>query len=1092
MKNKVPLSTNNSSSVSMHNKHDLHNPNLEKQINSNTNPNPVGEQNSNGCSVEIKEASISKNSSYGLSHSQAQEKLQKDGKNILTPPKSKTAIQAFFECLVSLFNIMLIVAGILQYVLLAIDFQNNKPSIYIGIILIAVAFINALIEFIQIRSSSNLLKSFMNMVPSKCNVIRESIQSEISASDLVVGDLVFVKLGDKIPADMYIIKSSELQVDNSSLTGESEPQERGPENKFTNALEATNLVFNGTNCVSGKGYGIVIRTGDHTVLGQIAGLTSNAKIRLSPLSIEIKKFVKLISAVAIISAIIFFIVGQLVNRNIAFSLNFAIGIFVAWIPEGLPATVTMLLTFAAKRLHKRKVLVKELKGVDTLGAITILATDKTGTLTKNQMTVSYIWTNGKLYSPTTTSDNEAEPLQNIEDIGISNIIQSGTLCSSIKFDRTDIPFKDRKIIGDATETGLTRFVAQKNEDYDNSIIEFPKVFEIPFNSNNKWMLSIHKIKHSDGVYKLLIKGAPERILRICNTIIFNSKKCDLDEGKKTQYQKSYEHMASKGHRVIAFAELDLPANKYPDGYVFNKKEENYPQNGYSFVGLVSLEDPPKHGVREAIGRLRTAGIQVIMVTGDHPLTAEAIGRKINLVLGETKEEVSKRTKRNIDSIAEDEYDAVVIHGEEIEHLSDDDWDRIFQKPEIIFARTSPKNKLEIVTRAQSLGHVVGVTGDGVNDSPALKQSDLGIAMNISGSDVSKDAASMILLDDNFASSINGIEEGRLVFENLKKSIRYTVSHTIPEVIPQLLYILAPFPVILGALQIISIDLGCELFNSLSYAWEPSESPENLMKLIPRNPVTLRSIKQLRERNQRHAFEINPETNEKYHKSKLNKVKSFILAPFTKLFWTDLMEKKYGEVLIDKDLLSYSYIEVGIIMTVGCLLSWALVLNSHGISLSLAQSMTKNGYFKNNSPTYNQNGKIFTKEQQIQYASEASTIYYLGIFFIQTFNMFACKTRFKLPFGKHMFKNTKTFLMMLCGAIVVIAISYIPPLNSVFGTSYRLNPIWWLVPIGFGFLVLFYSAGRILFLRKFRPVQVNPDITGLQMYPTVWSTRGSKV
>ncbi|PVV02300.1 hypothetical protein BB560_003250, partial [Smittium megazygosporum] len=880
----------------------------------------------------------------------------------------------------------------------------------------------------------------------------EGALSEIEASTLVPGDLVFMRLGDKVPADIYIVKSSELQVDNSSLTGESEPQERGPENIQTNPLEATNLVFNGTNCVSGKGYGIVIRTGDSTVLGQIAGLTSSADDRPSPLSLEISKFVKIISTVAILSAIIFFIVGQVINNDIAFSINFAIGMFAAWIPEGLPATVTMLLTFAAKRLSKRNVLVKDLKGVDTLGAITMLATDKTGTLTKNQMTLTYLWTNGNLYSASITSDKNAEPITDTSIFGVSDCIQASALCSSVKFDKTDVPVAKRNIIGDATEAGLTRFAATRLDDYDNYLVDHAKVFEVPFNSTNKWMLTINKVQHETGIHKLLIKGAPERILRLCSSIMYNNTVEPLSDAEKAKFTESYEYMASKGHRVIAVAKSDLPADKYPEGYVFDKKQQNYPMGDYTFVGLVSLEDPPKHGVREAVGRLRTAGIQVIMVTGDHPLTAEAIGRKINLILGETKSEVAKRTGRPVESIGEDEYDAVVIHGEELATMTDEDWDQIFHKPEVIFARTSPKNKLEIVTRAQSLGHIVGVTGDGVNDSPALKQSDLGIAMNVSGSDVSKEAASMILLDDNFASITNGIEEGRLIFENLKKSIKYTVSHSVPEAIPQILYILVPFPVIIGALQIISIDLGFELFNSLSFAWEPSEAPESLMKLVPRNPVTMRSIMQLRERNERHAFEIDPETNKPYPKSTMKKIVDTIKGPFTRLFWQDVTEKKHGDVLIDKDLMSYSYLEVGLIMTIGCFFSWALALNYRGISLNMAKTMTKDGYFKDNSPTYNENGTEITQKQQVQYAREASSAYYL--------------------------------------AALSMAIVYLPFLNNIFNTSYTLSPIWWLPSIAFGVLLLIYYSGRILFLRKFRPIQMNPDIRGLQMYPTIWSTRGN--
>ncbi|OLY84255.1 Sodium/potassium-transporting ATPase subunit alpha-1 [Smittium mucronatum] len=969
--------------------------------------------------------------SHGLDLSFVEQRLATDGPNILTPPKSKSAFELYFECLNNLFNLLLILAGILQFVLLAINYHENQSSIYIGIILIVVAFLNATIEFVQLQKSSSLLKSFMNMIPATCVAVRDGVQKEINAAGLVCGDLVFVRMGDKVPADMLVIKSEDLKVDNSSLTGESEPQERNIKNTFTNPLEATNLIFNGTHCVSGQCYGIVIRIGDSTVLGQIANLTNTAGDRRSPLAIEIDKFVRLIAFLAIFTAILFFIIGQCINNNISFSINFAIGMFCAWIPEGLPATVTMLLTFAAKRLSKREVLVKNLKGVDTLGAITLLATDKTGTLTRNQMTVAYIWTNGRVLSSTHSTDEGVDVMTNPEDFGVRNILHIATLCSGAKFDRTDVPVDQRTILADATEAGLVRFAGMKLPNFDDLPNELPKVFEIPFNSTNKWMMTVNKAPHHNGPYKLYIKGAPERVLALCSSIIYGGEVVPLTEEKRDEYNSKYEFMAGKGHRVLAFAELELIGKDYPEGFEFSKNPINYPVSNYTFVGLVSLEDPPKHGVREAVGRFRSAGVQVVMVTGDHPLTAEAIGRKINLVLGETKKEVAKRTGRPIEEIQEDEYDAVVIHG---------------------------------------------------------------IAMNKSGSDVSKEAASMILLDDNFASTINGVEEGRLIFANIKKSIRYTVCHSIPEVIPQLLTILVPLPVILGPLEIIVIDLGFELFNSLSYAWEPVESKDGLMTEMPRSPVNSRSIKILRDRKARHINDYDPETDELIVKTGFDKYYSMAKAPFTKIFWDDIREKKVGESLIDADLLIYSYIEMGCIMFACCFLNWFFVINHHKFTVPELKNMANqtNVYFKKDSPDYlSVKGILFTGEMQERYTREASGAYYFCIFMMQVFNNYACKTRYKSPLGLHMFRNVFTLYGALGGFIISIIVIYVPPFNTIFNTNYHLSPIWWLPPIGFGFVVLFYNVIRVSVMKKFRPMKTNPEIAGLMMYPTKFSTRGSK-
>ena len=379
------------------------------------------------------------------------------------------------------------------------------------------------------------------------------------------------------------------------------------------------------------------------------------------------------------TAIIFFgIAFPVNNNNVSLAITFAIGIFVAWVPEGLPATVTILLTIAAKRMATENVLVKELKGVETLGAITLLATDKTGTLTRNQMTATNIWTCGELFD-CSISGGPDRKVAALDNGGVMEMLYISALCSRAKFDRTDVPVKQREILGDATESGLMRYAAERLANFDDLIAKYPKVFELPFNSETKWAMSIHNKPHANGHLTLYIKGAPERVWKLCNRIIIDSgtEAVALTADHKRAYDETYENMASKGHRVLGFAELQLPGNQFPEEFVFDKKEKNYPQGNFVFVGLASLQDPPKHGVREAIGSCREAGIKVIMVTGDHPLTAEAIGRKINLMISDTKAMVAKRKGLPINEIEEDEYKAIVIHGDEIAGLSDSDWDKIF-------------------------------------------------------------------------------------------------------------------------------------------------------------------------------------------------------------------------------------------------------------------------------------------------------------------------------------------------------------------------------------------------------------------------------
>ncbi|CAH1756964.1 152_t:CDS:2 [Entrophospora sp. SA101] len=1051
------------------------------------NPNEVSKRYSVNINVEKPPES------RGLTEGQASKILSEKGPNVLTPPKKKHPFMKYLECLSTLFNVLLIIAGICMYIVFAIDPQDNPSNSYLGAILLGVAFLNAFIEFYQLQKSAAILESFLNLIPQKCYVIRDGKLTQIQASTLVQGDLVFIKMGDKVPADLYLFSVTDMKVDNSSLTGESEAQERTKTNDHENPLEATNLCFNGTLVTSGEGYGIVIRTGDHTVLGQIAGLTAGEDKNRSPLSQEIDNFVKIIATIALSCALIFFGIGMRVyNNQVSLTLSFAISVLVAWVPEGLPATVTVLLTIAAKRMATQNVLVKDLQGVETLGAITLLATDKTGTLTRNQMTVTYIWSALNMYSAFRgVGQNDNLPFDR-DAPGIQDIINISILCSRAKFNSTDIPFQEREILGDATETGLIRFAAQNVDDYDDVVNSHPKVFEIPFNSETKWALTIHKKKHENGELVLYIKGAPERVLKLCSTILTDKSAIPLTEVHKRTYDERYEFMASKGHRVLAFAEFLLPRDQYPEDTEFKKEKNNYPLKDLCFVGLVSLEDPPKHGVREAIGRCRTAGIRVMMVTGDHPLTAEAIGRKINLMLSDTKQLMAKRTGRPIESIRDDECNAVVIHGEQIDSLSDMDWESIFAKNEIIFARTSPRHKLEIVKRAQGMGHIVGVTGDGVNDSPALKKADLGIAMNQSGSDVSKEAAAMILMDDNFASTVKGIEEGRLIFANLKKSIRYTISHSTPQVAMSLLYVIVPIPLPLPPILILVTDLGFELFVALSYAWDKPESEKSLMKFPPRKPVTNESIQRLKARKLRRTPTIrDPETGEPVKISRFSSFLYTIKKPFTAEWWSELLESEGGEVLVDLNLLSWSYLEIGTIEAIGAIVSYLVVLNSHGISpydaRNMQNSVTEGGYFTDKASTYTSvYGTELDAAAQKEAVAQAASIVYLGIMIQQMFNLFAVKGRYRLPFGWFIFSNRLNFYGVFGGVVLAMCIVYIPPFNIAFGTSYHLSPLFWLIPMAFGIFILMYASLRILLLRKARPVNLNPEIAGLQMYPTVRS------
>ncbi|KAF8328688.1 aminophospholipid-transporting P-type ATPase [Cantharellus anzutake] len=1040
--------------------------------------------------------------SLGLTTETAEARLAQNGPNILTPPKKRSAFQKYLDCLKSLFNVLLIFAGILEYILLGVDYKNNKPNEYLGGVLIVVAFLNAFIEWYQLQKSEAILAGFLAMIPPNCTVLRSGALATVPAASLVIGDVVLLRNGDKTPADCVLIGATDLKVDNSSLTGESEPQERAPKkegDKGVRPVEASNLVFNSTNVVSGDGWGVVVRTGDNTFIGQIARLAGSESGNRSPLAVEMSSYFSLCLRFSHYNLIlvVFFVVGitTAYKGKAVQTVTFAISVLVAWIPEGLPATVTLLLSIAAQRMAKEKVLVKNLQGVETLGALTCLATDKTGTLTRNEMTVTNLWSGNRMVSAFQSNNDTLEmetfhPSQG----SMGEMIDIAALNSRVKFNRTDVPFEQRDILGDATETGLAKFAARwlatLSMRYDVFVKAHPKVFEIPFNSVNKWALVVVKKPHENGVLRSYIKGAPERVLEKCSTFLQDGVQHPITDEFKQKYDEAYTYMASRGHRVIGCAQILLEGKEFPEDYTFSKTAENCPTEGYCFVGLVSLEDPPKHGVRQAIGTLRQAGIKVMMITGDHPKTAEAIARKINLITGDTRERLSERTGRRLEEIYEDEVPAIVIHGDRIDSLQPYEWDMILNKNEIVFARTSPKHKLEIVRRAQALGHIVGVTGDGVNDSPALKKADLGIAMNISGSDVSKESANMILLDDNFASIVKGVKEGRLIFANLKRSIKYTVTHIMPEVIPQLLYVCVPLPLPLPAIMwvIFSINLGFEIFAALSFAWDAPESSESLMKLQPRKPVTNRSILARKQKALKRTKTIlrDPETLEVIPPTKWQILKSKVKKPFTRYFWEDVWEQTEDETLVDTNLLSYAYMEAGIIETIAVLVSYFVVFWKRGFSPNEVRMAQQAGvYFTKSSPDFhNSRGWTITGPQQEDAASQSKSIVYLAIFICQCFNMFAVKAKFRPPFGKHVVSNPYNFAGIFAGACLAVFIIYTPPLHSAFNGSHHTSPLYWLIPTGFGCLLLVWASLRIVLSKRALANSLVKDIQGLQMFPTI--------
>ncbi|QQP54478.1 Sodium/potassium-transporting ATPase subunit alpha, partial [Caligus rogercresseyi] len=679
--------------------------------------------------------------------------------------------------------------------------EPPDDNLYLGIVLTVVVVVTGIME------------SFKNLVPQYALCVRDGKKVEIKAEELTLGDIIEVKFGDRVPADMRVIES------------------RGFKNPSPKSFGNQNLAFFSTNAVEGTARGIVVNIGDNTVMGRIAGLASGLESGDTPIAKEIAHFIHLITGVAVFLGMTFFGIAIILGYHWLDAVIFLIGIIVANVPEGLLATVTVCLTLTAKRMASKNCLVKNLEAVETLGSTSTICSDKTGTLTQNRMTVAHMWFDNQIIEADTSEDQSGAAMDK-KSQGWKFLERCAALCNRAEFKtgQEGAPILKREVNGDASEAALLKCTELTMGNVMQYRAKNKKICEIPFNSTNKYQVSIHETDdETDPRSVLVMKGAPERILDRCSTIFIDGQELPLNDEWKDRFNNAYLELGGLGERVLGFCDYALPLDKYPAGYPYDADDVNFPIDGLRFVGLMSMIDPPRAAVPDAVAKCRSAGIKVIMVTGDHPITAKAIANK-------TVEDIAEEKNIPIDQVNPREANACVVHGGELKDISEKELDDILiYHTEIVFARTSPQQKLIIVEGCQRMGAIVAVTGDGVNDSPALKKADIGVAMGIAGSDVSKQAADMILLDDNFASIVTGVEEGRLIFDNLKKSIAYTLTSNIPEISPFLLFILADVPLPLGTVTILCIDLGTDMIPAISMAYEEAES--DIMKRQPRNPFT---------------------------------------------------------------------------------------------------------------------------------------------------------------------------------------------------------------------------------------------------------------
>ncbi|MHB1377635.1 MAG: cation-translocating P-type ATPase, partial [Candidatus Humimicrobiaceae bacterium] len=737
--------------------------------------------------------------SNGLSDEEAKKRLEIYGPNLIKGKKKRSLILRFLDNFIHILAIILWIAAGLCFIP-----RVDMPQLGYAIILVIV--INAVFSFMQEFRAEKALEALRKILPSYARVLRAGEVQEVLSSELVPGDIIILNEGDNVSADARLIESFDLRTNNSVLTGESDPQRKSTVaivNRDVDILRLTNVVYAGTSISSGTGKAIVCATGMKTEFGKIAGITQSVKEELSPLQKEINKASGVLVYIAVGVGVLFFILSLFVIKlGFLASFVFAIGIIVAFVPEGLLPTVTLALAMGVQRMAKRNALIKKLSSVETLGSTTVICTDKTGTLTQNEMTVREIWVNGESYevlgvgySPAGEFSLKGKILSDSDkEITFNKISKAMSYCNNSRL------FKDKNtgqwvIKGDPTEGCLLVASKKAGFDYESELTNEPRVFLLPFDSNRKRMTSIHE---EDKDVFAFSKGAPKEMLSLCSKIDVNGRVEELTEQKLQEILKYNDIYAKKALRVLAIACRDL------SGFKEEYNVENV-EKDLIFLGLVAMIDPPRPQVEAAVKECFKAGIKIIMITGDYGLTADAIARKIGIIKGESK----------------------VFVGSDLEKMSDDELREIVKLDNIIFARVSPEHKMKIALALKKNGHIVAMTGDGVNDAPALKAADIGIAMGVSGTDVAREAADMILTDDNFASIVNAIA----VFENLRKFIGYILTSNIPEAVPFIMMVVFKIPLPLTVMQILAIDIGTDMLPSLALAAEQPES--GIMNKPPR-------------------------------------------------------------------------------------------------------------------------------------------------------------------------------------------------------------------------------------------------------------------
>lgn len=760
--------------------------------------------------MDVQEALAAFNTSEkGLTADEAERRLQQYGKNQLQARIRVPLWLVFLAQFKELLIFILILGGLISF------FIGNFRD---GSIIFIIVLVNAVIGFLHERKAGKIIDKLKTLIKSPAKVVRDGKLMEVSQENLVPGDIVQIEAGDKLPADLRLITINGLKTNDFALTGESVPQEKKLDAIAEDAVlgDRINMAYAGTTVADGSASGVVVATGMETETGKIAGMTEEAGETETPLQKELGRLANQLTITVAIISVGLFVLGLAQEFSLYMSLVYALGVAMAMVPQALPAQVTVALTTGSNLLANHKAVVKDLPSVETLGSTTVICTDKTGTLTRNEMTVRSLWFDGRKYS---VSGTGYEPKGELQDEGgnklgpedvkrVEIIMDAATMSSNAEVHEPDKEHSFWYPVGDPTEAALITLSTKLGTRSSAEDEENPEVQEFSFNSE---LMRMSSVRRFGDELRLAVKGSTTSILEICTRIYTGGKEAPLSEQKKAEIRDLNEEYSANGMRVLAIGFRKLESRQEE----FQREEV---EQDLVFLGLMAMIDPPKEGVKQAIADAQAAHIRVYILTGDHPDTALAVSREIGL--------------------HEPGEDASVIIGSELKQMDDDSLKELFaDKHSAIFARVDPEDKLRIVKILEEQGEIVAVTGDGVNDAPALKRAHIGVAMGQRGNDVAKEAARLVLLDDNFSTLFHAIQEGRTIYGNLKKTIFASLTTNIGELILVLLGLLAaalwnyPIPILAG--QILAVDLLAEIAPLTFLTFDPPD--KDVMTQRPRKP-----------------------------------------------------------------------------------------------------------------------------------------------------------------------------------------------------------------------------------------------------------------